>query len=181
MPVALGFDARHARVGPIGSQQAGIDRLKLLDLAAQPPVLIAISDFGEPFDERHAGAFGPLSEVLVPRLIANILRVDVQAPAIGQLRQIIEMHAAAVRIALAAEAGEAIMRQKIHGKAAVLGSAQKTELRADIQAATGENRRVDGEVVLRSDVPVVRGAEQKSSARAMTEVRKQEAALALAA
>ncbi len=173
--VGAGRNPRRSCVRAIGGCERVIDRLVLLRLRVDAPVLVAIRKRRATLDEGGAGALGALGEVLEVLAVAQVRGVDRELEVAGQLGRVLEPDTAA------GVAVDAIVRQVVPAQLAVLVLRHPTQIAADIHAPARVDVRLEGEVGVGRYVPVERDGELGAAARALPQARKQKAALALVA
>ena len=136
-------------------------------------MLAAVGEGAAALEEGRAGAFGTVGEILEILPVAHVRRADVQAPVPGEVGELGELHAAAARAVLP------VVGQVVPVELAALVLGHLAEVAAEVDARLAVEDRLEGEVGVRCDVPVVGDRQLHAIGGGVADARKQEAALAL--
>ena len=173
-PAEIGVDGdvRHARIGPLIERQRAVDRLVLVGHGRDVPVQVAIGKHRTAGKEGSARALRSVREVLEILGVADVLAIQRQPQTVGQVGHVEELHVAAARMVYG------IVRQIVPGELAVLVLREVTEVAADVRPAAAVLRRLESEIGVRGDVPVVGNRDLRAAGGAVAEHREEKAALA---
>ncbi len=156
------------RLGAVGDGRVG--DVPVVREDAGGPVVATAAQADAAFDQAGAGAEQGVAEILEITVVGDVLDVGQQPPVRAEHALVTPAEVAAVAV------GEIVVGQPVAFELAAMAFAQVAELRAQHHAATAQHAGVEGGIVVRREVEVIRHAQVNAALVVVAEAGIQEAA-----